>query len=97
MHDKTNKTTCVPSDDSDQTGPMPSLFWVFAGCTGHFVGFVMLLPKWYWKENLIRIKTLKATSFKSMVKRKKKQLKEYKHLIHFKLVIYTINTIFFFP
>ena len=26
----------------DQTGRMPKLIWVFAGCTGHFVGFVLL-------------------------------------------------------
>ena len=30
--------------DSDQTGQMPRLIWVFAGRTCHFVGFVMLLP-----------------------------------------------------
>ena len=29
------------SEDSDQTGRMPRLIWVFAGCTCHFVGFVM--------------------------------------------------------
>ena len=29
------------SEDSDQTGQMPRLFCVFAGRTGHFVGFVM--------------------------------------------------------
>ena len=29
------------SEDSDQTGQMPRLIWVFAGCTCHFVGFVM--------------------------------------------------------
>ena len=28
--------------DSDQTGGMPRLIWVFAGCTGHFVDFVLL-------------------------------------------------------
>ena len=28
-------------EDSDQTGRMPRLIWVFAGCTCHFVGFVM--------------------------------------------------------
>ena len=28
------------SKDSDQTGWMPRLIWVFAGRTGHFVGFV---------------------------------------------------------
>ena len=77
QHDKTNKRTCAPnedsdqpwhppsltrvfyslcaqwiakdwsflhadSEDSDQTGRMPRLTWVFAGRTGHFVGFVML-------------------------------------------------------
>ena len=61
-HDKTNKMTCAPSEDSDQpqwvvkdprflhsdredsdqTGQMPRLIRVFAGCTGHFVAFVML-------------------------------------------------------
>ena len=29
------------SEDSDQTGRMPRLNWVFAGCTCRFVGFVM--------------------------------------------------------
>ena len=29
------------SEDSDQTGRMPRLIWVFAGHTCHFVGFVM--------------------------------------------------------
>ena len=29
------------SEDSDQTGPMPRLIWVFAGRTCHFVGFDM--------------------------------------------------------
>ena len=29
------------SADSDQTGRMPKLIWVFAGRTDHFVGFAM--------------------------------------------------------
>ena len=29
------------NEDSDQTGRMPTLIWVFAGRTGHFVGFVV--------------------------------------------------------
>ena len=29
------------SEDSDQTGRMPRLIWVFAGAHTHFVGFVM--------------------------------------------------------
>ena len=34
------------SKDFDQTGRMPRLIWVFAGCTSHFVGFVVrwLIP-----------------------------------------------------
>ena len=35
----------VDSKDSDQTGWMPRLIWVFAGRTCHFVGFVMRLLK----------------------------------------------------
>ena len=31
---------------SDQTGRMPRLIWAFAGCTGHFIGFVMLRLIW---------------------------------------------------
>ena len=34
------------SEDSDQTGWIPRLIRVFAGCTGHFVGFVMLQLKY---------------------------------------------------
>ena len=77
QHDKTNKMTCTPNEDSDQagldihpvwseslqctlwvakdlnilhadredsyqTGQMPRLIRVFAGCTSHFVCFFML-------------------------------------------------------
>ena len=34
-------THWVHCEDSDQTGRMPRLIWVFAGRKGHFVGFVM--------------------------------------------------------
>ena len=34
-------TYCVHSKDADQTGWMPRLSWVFAGCTCHFVGFAV--------------------------------------------------------
>ena len=34
------------SEDSVQAGRMPRLIWVFAGRTGHFVGFVMRRLKW---------------------------------------------------
>ena len=33
-------------EDSDQTGRMPRLIWVFAGRIGHFVGFVMSRLPW---------------------------------------------------
>ena len=32
-HDKTNKMTCVPSEDSDQPGHPPSLIRFFAVCS----------------------------------------------------------------
>ena len=37
----------VDSEDSDQIGQMPRLIWVFAGRTGHFVGFVMNSLKYH--------------------------------------------------
>ena len=40
-HNKINKMTCAPSEDSHQPGHPPSLIRVFAGHTGHFVGFVV--------------------------------------------------------
>ena len=40
-HDKTNKMVCVPSDDSDQTGQMSRLIWVFAGHT-----VILLVLSW---------------------------------------------------
>ena len=45
----------VDSEDSDQTGRMPRLIWVFAGRTCHFVGYVMLRLIWFiWTlENLL--------------------------------------------
>ena len=35
------------NEDSEQTGRMPRLIWVFAGRTCHFVGFVMLRLIYY--------------------------------------------------
>ena len=35
-------TLWAQSEDSDQTGQMPRLMWVFAGHTYHFVGVVMM-------------------------------------------------------
>ena len=37
----------VDSEDSDQTGRMPRLIWVFTGRKGHFVGFVMRWLNYY--------------------------------------------------
>ena len=34
------------NEDPDQTGWMPRLIWVFAGCTDNFVVFVVPLLKW---------------------------------------------------
>ena len=36
------------SEDSDQTGRMPRLIWIFTGRTCHFVGFVTWRLKWSW-------------------------------------------------
>ena len=41
-------THSVQSEDSDQTGQMPRLIWVFARRTFHFVGFVMRQLKSRW-------------------------------------------------
>ena len=39
-HDKTNKMTCAPNEDSDQPGHQPRLIWIFAGRICHCIGFV---------------------------------------------------------
>ena len=86
-HDKTNKMTCAPSEDSDQlghppslislrcpleetvgpylpikrtvktdqTGWMPRLIRVFAGCTCYFVGFGMRQPIWFVIYIFVRV------------------------------------------
>ena len=50
MESKWFKFLHVDRQDSDQTGKMPRLIWVFAGRTGHLVGFVVL------QLNIVRIK-----------------------------------------
>ena len=40
------------SEDSDQTGRMPRLIGVFAGCMGDFVGFKEKLIRWVFDDNL---------------------------------------------
>ena len=39
----------------DQTGWMPRLIWVFAGCTCHFVGFVMRRLKCLYGSRMISL------------------------------------------
>ena len=41
------------SEDSDQTGRMPTLIWVFAGRTCHFVGFVTRRPIFLYAMDII--------------------------------------------
>ena len=43
------------SEDSDQTGQMPRLIWVFSGRTCHFVGFVMRRLKWVYVMAIIAL------------------------------------------
>ena len=44
---KTPMLLHADSEDSDQTGRMPRLIWVFAGRTGHVIGFIMLWLNYY--------------------------------------------------
>ena len=44
------------SEDSDQTGRMPRLIWVFAGRTCHLVGFVMRRLKCLYEHSIAVIK-----------------------------------------
>ena len=66
------------SEDSDQTGRMPRLIWVFAGRTYHFVGFVMrrlILKKNKFCMNyfgtftgpLLMMQTLSAYTYKNIL------------------------------
>ena len=48
------------SKDSEQTGRMPRLIWVFAGRTCHFVGFVMRRLKDLWSTSLFSLKKYTA-------------------------------------
>ena len=48
---------CAHSEDSDQTGRMPRLIWVFAGRTCHFAGFVV------WQLNSVRIIRISTVNF----------------------------------
>ena len=54
---------CLHSDseDSDQTGRMPWLIWVFAGRTCHFVGFVM------WRLNMLSFQMSCRYVIKSLI------------------------------
>ena len=46
----------VDSEDSDQTGRMLRLIWVFAGLTCHLVGFVMRQLKCLYEHRIAVIK-----------------------------------------
>ena len=46
-------THWVHSEDSDQTGRMPRLIWVFAGHTFHFVGFVTMRLIMLYRDQMI--------------------------------------------
>ena len=48
-------TNWAHSEDSDQTGWMPRLIWVFAERTCHFVGFVTMRLKFNSKMNKIEL------------------------------------------
>ena len=56
---KIYKLACAPSEDSDQTGRMPRLIWVFAKRTFHFVCFGV---RW-----LVLFYPMKSNSLPSMV------------------------------
>ena len=46
-------THWAPCQDSDQTGQMPRLFWVFAERNNLFVGFVMRWHKCFWMFTIL--------------------------------------------
>ena len=60
------------SKDSDQTGRMPRLIWVFAGCTYHFVGFVM-------RRLIFQKKEFKSQSIKFAVRSWKRDAKHWRN------------------
>ena len=47
------------SEDSDQTGRMPRLIWVFAGRTCHFVGFVVSRFRYIWSYSILCITNIR--------------------------------------
>ena len=51
------------SKGSDQTGRMPRLFWVIAGCSGHFVGFVMWQLIFYFQPASMTSSMLEAPGY----------------------------------
>ena len=63
----------VHSEDSYQTGRMPRLIWVFAGCTCHFVGFATRCLKGFFsvlnkKQNVFLWRKWKIMPFKIIMK-----------------------------
>ena len=73
------------SEDSDQTGRMPRLIWVFAGRTCHLVGFVMRRLKCLYEHSIAVIK-LKVERYgflyryKMQILKKKRGKKETKRM-----------------
>ena len=53
----------VDTEDSDRTGRMPRLIWVFAGCTCHFVGLVVRRLK-YNKMNVISMLNIRSFPYR---------------------------------
>ena len=60
-HEGTLSTHWAHSEDSDQTGRMPRLIWVFAGRTCHFVSFVMW--RLIWNQGKIQTKSHMSDPF----------------------------------
>ena len=61
----------VDNEDSDQTGRMPRLIWVFAGRTGQFSGFVLLPVRLKYERKMQKCRNCslsRTLSFSSYVK-----------------------------
>ena len=65
------------SEDSDQTGQMPRLIWVFAGRTCHLVGFFMRRLKCLYEHSIEVIK-LKVERYGLLQRYKMQNLKKKK-------------------
>ena len=61
------------NEDSDQTGRIPSLLWVIAGCTCHFVRFIMRWLIYVHLSSRVRVVGIGACLFEQGWARKKKE------------------------